>query len=103
MAATTYAHIDFTETGVPIIAGTSMKVEQLVLDHLAYNWDASQLQVQYPYLSLGEIYSALAYYYDHKNEMDQAVADGLRQVDEIRKSIDASWLQEKLRAGGRLS
>ncbi|MFN8482893.1 MAG: DUF433 domain-containing protein [Anaerolineae bacterium] len=103
MAATAYAHIDFTDTGSPIIAGTSMKVEQLVLDHLAYGWDAAQLYLQYPYLSLGEIYGALAYYYDHKGEMDQAIADGLRRVDEIRASMDVSWLREKLQSRGRLS
>ncbi|MFN8472064.1 MAG: DUF433 domain-containing protein [Anaerolineae bacterium] len=103
MAATTYAHIDFTDTGIPVIGGTSMKVEQLVLDHLAYGWDAAQLHVQYSYLSLGEIYSALAYYYDHKSEMDQVIADGLRRVDEIRNSLDELWLREKLRSTGRLS
>ena len=80
-----------------------MKVEQLALDHLAYGWDAAQLHLQYPYLSLGEIYGALAYYYDHKGEMDQAIADGLRQVDEIRNSLDEAWLREKLHSGGRLS
>ena len=103
MAAMTYAHIDLTDTGKPIIAGTSMKVEELILDHLAYDWDASQLQVQYAYLSLGEIYSALAYYYDHKSEMDQVIAEGLRRVDEIRRSIDQSWLQERLPARGSTS
>ena len=36
MTETRYEHIVLTDDGVPMIAGTTMKVVELVLDHLAY-------------------------------------------------------------------
>jgi hypothetical protein len=39
MAAFVYPHIEVTQ-GVPYIAGTQAKVIEVVLDRLAYHWDA---------------------------------------------------------------
>jgi uncharacterized protein (DUF433 family) len=69
MPAVVYAHIDLAADGVPMISGTTMKVVELVAEHLAWNWDAGQLQAQHPYLSLGQIHSALAYFHDHEDEL----------------------------------
>ena len=70
MATVEYAHIGFNPDGIPVIRDTSTKVVELIADHLIWGWDARQIQKQYPYLSLGQIYSALAYYYDHQSEID---------------------------------
>ena len=34
---------------------------------------------------MGQIHSALAYYWDHKNEMDEEIEKGLEQVDKLRR------------------
>ena len=95
-------HVDFTSEGVPIIAGTQTKVEEVVLDHLAYHWDAYEIHQQHPYLSLAQIHSALAYYYDHQAEMDQTIEEGLLQVAEIKTSLGESSVRLKLKALGLL-
>jgi uncharacterized protein (DUF433 family) len=100
MPAVAYPHIEFRSDGVPIITGTRTKVEEIVLDHLAYHWDAEQIYIQYPYLTLGQIHSALAYYYDHKVEMDRAIEAGARRVEEIRASLGESPVRAKLKAQG---
>ena len=46
----------------------------IALDRIAYGWDAEEIQQQHPDLSLGQIHSVLAYYYDHKEEMDTDIA-----------------------------
>src|SRR5437868_3689755 len=58
---TRYEHIVLDPAGVPYLAGTTMKVVELVTAQAAYGWSAEELHFQYPYLSLGQIHSALAY------------------------------------------
>jgi uncharacterized protein (DUF433 family) len=102
MTTLAYAHIALSPEGVPYISGTQTKVEEVVLDHLAYRWDADEIQRQHPTLTLGQIYSALAYYYDHQEELDREVDNGLREVAQIRASLGTSPIRLKLRAKGLL-
>jgi len=102
MATLAYAHIALSPEGVPYIAGTQTKIEEVVLDHLAYRWDADEIQRQHPNLMLAQIYSALAYYYDHQEELDRAIDEGLREVAQIRASLGESPIRLKLRAKGLL-
>ncbi len=98
----TYAHITLSPEGVPYISGTQTKVEEVALDHLTHHWDAEEIQQQHPQLTLGQIYSALAYYYDHQEELDHAIQAGLDEVAEIRATLGMSVIQRKLKAQDRL-
>lgn len=106
MATVDYPHISLTSDGVPVIAGTNTKVVQVVVDHLANGSDAEEMHREFPHLSLSAIHCALAYYYDHKEEMDEDIARRKRKVDAIKAEVDArqgpSPLRERLRAEGRL-
>jgi uncharacterized protein (DUF433 family) len=77
---TRYEHIVLTKNGVPVIAGTTMKVVELVTAHIAYGWSAEELHFQFPALTLGQIHSALAYYWDHQAELDDDIARRLAAV-----------------------
>lgn len=92
-----YAHIDHDENGIPFIAGSTMKVVELVMAQRAYGWSPEEIYFQHPELSLGEIHSALAYYWDHRADLDQDIEHRSRRVDEIRRAIGPSLLIEKLR------
>lgn len=59
-----------------------VRVSQIVMDHLGHAWSADEIARQYPHLSLAEIHSALAYYYDHPEEIENEIQDELRQVRE---------------------
>ncbi len=99
---TLYEHIEIDAMGVPYIAGTTMKVVELVSSHLAYGWSPEELLFQYPHLTLGEIYSALAYYWDHKAEIDADMLGRERYVEELRREAGPSELAARLRAKGYL-
>jgi uncharacterized protein (DUF433 family) len=83
--ATAYQHIHLDNLKVPIIAGTTMKVVELVVAQKAYGWSPEEIHFQHPYLSMDQIYSALAYYWDYQTEMDKDIqrrfdiAENLRQ------------------------
>jgi uncharacterized protein (DUF433 family) len=102
MAAVVYPHIEVTPQGVAYIAGTQTKVIEVVLDRLAYHWDADEIHRQHPHLNLSQIYSALAYYYDHQGEMDREIEAQLREVEQVKASLGESSIRLKLRAMGRL-
>jgi uncharacterized protein (DUF433 family) len=84
---TRYEHIVLVETKVPYIAGTTMKVIELVLEQEAYGWSPEELHFQHPYLSLGQIHSALAYYWDHKAELDQDITQRQARIEELRRTM----------------
>ena len=48
LSETRYDHILLNEDRVPMIAGTTTKVIELVLDHLAYGWSPEELHFQHP-------------------------------------------------------
>lgn len=90
-----YAHVDL-RGGVPYLTGTQIKVIEVALDRLAYGWDADEIQRQHPHLSLGQVHSALAYYYDHRDELDRDIAERKRRVDELRKQHNQTGLRAEL-------
>lgn len=62
LAETRYEHVVLSDSRVHPISGTTMKVVELVLAQAAYGWSAVELHIQFPQLTLRQIYSALAYY-----------------------------------------
>lgn len=82
---TRYEHIVLDEAGVPLIAGTTMKVIELVLEQRASGWSPEELRAQFPSLSLGKIHSALAYYWDHQGELDRDIDRRTSFVEELRE------------------
>ncbi len=101
-AATTYEHVELDENGVPIIAGSTMKVVELVVAQMAYGWSPEELHFQHPYLTLGQIHSALAYYWDHKEALDADIEQRWEFAEQARREAGPSPLVAKLRAQGLL-
>ena len=102
---TRYEHVVLDETRRPVIAGTTMKVTELVLGKIAYGWSPEELRFQYPYLTFGQIHSALAYYWDHQEEMDRDIEEHLKEVDRLRASAASTahfdWAMYPRSRGGR--
>jgi uncharacterized protein (DUF433 family) len=88
------------ETKTPVIEGTAMKVIEVVLDSRSYGWSPEELRFQHPHLTLGQIHSALAYYWDHQKELDQDIARRLQQVDQIKQTLEPVPLETRLKAKG---
>jgi uncharacterized protein (DUF433 family) len=97
---TRYEHITLDENNVPIIAGTNMKVVELVVERIAYGWSPEELHFQHSYLTLGQIYSALAYYWDHQEELDRDMERRLQFVTQIQQATGRSSLIARLKAKG---
>jgi len=99
---TGYKHIVLDKNGTPLIAGTTMKVIELVAEKLAYGWSPEELHFQHPYLNLAQIYSALAYYAEHSDELEEELRRRLEEVEALRSANGSSPLRQRLRAKGLL-
>src|ERR1700680_4154894 len=100
-AAPTYPHITTNADGFPLIAGTTMKVVELVTAHLTHGWSPEELHFQFPHLSLGQIHASLGYYWDHKDEIDADIERRDRYVEQLRREVGPSAIEAKLRRTSR--
>lgn len=57
--------------GRPRIAGTRIRVSDVAISHLLHGNTPERIASHvYPWLSLADVHAALAYYYDHKDEIE---------------------------------
>ena len=96
-AATTYEHIVLDDAGIPVIEGANTKVIEIVLHTRAYGISPEQLHLELPHLSLGHIHSALAYYWDHKAELDADMDRRFERVEQLRQETPEPPVVERLR------
>ena len=99
---TRYEHISLDETQTPMVAGTTLKVVELVLEQTAYGWSPEELHFQHPYLTLGQIHSALAYYWDHQAELDGDIERRLQAVKQLQQRARPAPLLARLKAQGAI-
>ena len=95
-----YKHVFLDETGVPIVQGATIKVVEPVLEKIAYGWSPEELHFQHPYLTLGQIHSALAYYWDHQEALDRDIERRLERTDRIQRQVQPTPLVARLKAQG---
>ncbi len=100
--ASVQAHVAIDERGVVWIDDTKVKVIEVVLDRLAYGWSPEEIHFQHPRLSLAQIHSALAYYYDHQTELDAEIARQEQLVRQLRADAGDAPLVTRLKARGLL-
>jgi uncharacterized protein (DUF433 family) len=96
-ARTTYEHVCLSEDGTPTIAFSNTKVVELVGELYAYGWGPAEMQFQHPHLSLGQIHSALDYYYDHREELDADLYRRFEAGEELRRTTPVPAVVAKLR------
>ncbi len=81
------SHIEVTSGvagGKPRIAGHRTTVQDIVVWHERLGLDADEIATEYG-LSLADVYAALAYYYDHRAEIDRAIREDDAFIAELRR------------------
>ena len=62
--------------GKPRIAGTRIKVKQVVIWHEQMGMSAGEIISKWSHLKLADVYAALTYYHEHRDEIGQQAATG---------------------------
>lgn len=68
--------------GQPIIVGTSIRVVDVVASHIYRGLQAEELATNFA-LDMGQVYAALAYYYQHKPEMDARMRQDASKAERL--------------------
>ena len=96
MTVAAISHIEIDEKGRARIAGHGLPVEYIVAEHLKGVTAQQMTQDYWPYLTMSELYAALAYYYDHKAEMDARRERDNKEFERLRAQAIASGTQPTL-------
>jgi len=89
-------HIEITPDiagGKPRIAGHRITVQNIVIWHEWMGLSADEIATEYG-LTLADVYAALAYYYDHRDEIDKAIKDSKDFVEALRRQIPSKVPQK---------
>jgi uncharacterized protein (DUF433 family) len=81
--------------GQPCIAGHRIRVLDIVVWHEKRGLSPDEILGLYPTLTLGDVYAALAYYFDHRENMKADLQREARTIAEL-KAQHPSKLQAKL-------
>ena len=82
--------------GKPRLADTRITVADIVLMHLRLGQSLEEIAGKYD-LPLAAVYAAMAYYYDHRAEIDRAIEEDMAFAEAFQRN-NPSPLQEKLKA-----
>jgi uncharacterized protein (DUF433 family) len=92
-------HIEITPGiagGKPRIAGHRITVQDVVVWHERLGKSADEIAAEHD-LSIADVYAALAYYFDHRAELDEAMRESEAFVEMLQRQTP-SKLWRKLRA-----
>lgn len=89
--------IEVDKRNVAWIAGTRVKVREIVTDRWVHGSSPEELHFQYPHLSMAQIHSALSYYFQHQDEIDAEIEKSLKESEILAARNSESPLQKKLR------
>jgi len=84
--------------GKPRIDGHRIKVEHIAICYERLGMSPDEIVISHPTITLAQVHAALAYYFEHKDEIDADVEAGLRFAEEMKAKSPPSRLQQLLEA-----
>lgn len=89
-------HIEMTPGivgGKPRIAGRRITVANIAIWHEQMGMSVDEIAAEYD-LSLADVYAALAYYFDHQDEIDRAIREDEAFAEEMRQRYPSKVRQK---------
>ena len=84
--------------GKPVIAGTRIRVWDIYVQNERLGKTPDEIVRAYPHITLADVHSALAYYWDHKDEIDRQMKEADEFVSGLETGNKAGPLARKLAA-----
>jgi uncharacterized protein (DUF433 family) len=82
--------------GRPRIDGHRITVEDVAYWHERMGMSPDEIVSSHPSITLSDVHAALAYYYEHREQLDAAIEEGRRLAAEMKAKAPPSLLQQKL-------
>lgn len=81
--------------GKPRIAGHRIRVQDIALWHERVGYSVAEIVAHYPQLTPAEVHAALAYYYDHRDVIQQDMRDAEALVATLKAHIPSKLRQKR--------
>lgn len=69
--------------GKPRVEGTRIRVQDIAI-WTEQGQSADEIVAEFPQLSLSSVYSALAYYHDHREEIERQIKEGEELAEQMK-------------------
>lgn len=80
--------------GKPRIAGHRIRVEDIAVWHEQQRLSPDEIVAQFPQITLADVYAALAYYHDHREEIRESMRQDEEFINAIRAKNPSKLLQK---------
>ena len=83
-------HIEINEKvcgGKPCIAGSRIKVQQVVLEYERLGWTADEICDAHPSIGLADVHAALMYYYDNKEKIEEDIREDEEFTNRLKETL----------------
>jgi uncharacterized protein (DUF433 family) len=89
MVAVSQEHITIVDGASgpqPRIVGSRIRVVDVAIWHERLGLSADEIVRQHPTITKADVFAALAYYWDHREEIERLIADEHAEVEERRRA-----------------
>jgi uncharacterized protein (DUF433 family) len=86
-------------SGKPHIDGHRIKVSHVVLWHERFGKSPDEIVAEHPGLTLADVYAALVYYHDHRQEIDADIESDNHFVTGLQGQGTMSRLMQRITSG----
>ena len=83
--------------GKPRIADHRITVSDVAIWHERMGMSPDEIVSEYPTITLSDVYAALAYYHDHREEIDREIREGEEFVEKFRAGAPSLFEELKSR------
>jgi uncharacterized protein (DUF433 family) len=83
--------------GKPHILGHRIKVKHVAVWHEQMGMTPTEIVASYPAITLAQVHAALAYYYDHRDEIQAEIEEERRFVEQQRAGAPSIFEKVRLR------
>ncbi|MCW1924871.1 DUF433 domain-containing protein [Luteolibacter arcticus] len=98
MTVASSSHIRLDHEGRAWIDDTNVKVIEVVLSYFAADGSIPSLVENHPHLTPARIHAAMAWYHDHREQLDRQIAADSQWAGQLAAERQETALMGKLRA-----
>ena len=80
--------------GKPCIAGTRVRVQDIYVWHELQSLSADEIVSRFPQITLAGVYSALAYYWEHRDELQRQMREESAFVEALKERSPSPLAQK---------
>jgi uncharacterized protein (DUF433 family) len=81
--------------GRPCIAGTRIRMQDIYTWHELEGVSPDEIVSRFPQLSLADVYAGLAYYWDHREEIERQIQEDQDLIAEMRRAIPSKLVRKQ--------